>query len=695
MGMLVLFLMLLFTPLAAVESVDLLPVMHKGRVRPFSAVSTHWMEETLGHREIPTNYINPSVLLLDLHFFGPKKFHHVPLLLPPKVNLRKELGLPHKNLYTYDEIDSRFEKSDQILKDVIAYEFAKAGQEARKSGQLAKKELAELSRGLVVGMDGDDIVIKKGGDTGPLKRFKDDTIVLASSKDQLEDLISDQKEKASEIIQLIKRMALFDLFGGSQEIQEEYQKLTERLIQKESEPKKIASRLEKEFPLKLRLHTLVDPLKMLPSKYDPSDWISLKALGLKTYDEKNNRLAPVPNFTLFLDEDFNRIQKGYQELLTILEKEHRATPFDPLNGYSSNIKHEINRFANRLLEAYAPLSGQDLNTPHQTTVHFPTTSQLKAEHFYLTLPSIRALIGLYGLALFALVIDLLVRSNAFHTLGAYLTLFAFLLHTTLIALRIYILGRPPVATMYETLLYTPWVSTLLALILNARYRSALILAASNAIAIGLLTLSFFADTTASLETIQPVLRSHFWLMVHVLLVVGSYGVFIFAGLLGHIRLIGWFFHQEHTEWMRHTFKPLIVSLYTGVILLISGTILGGIWANMSWGRFWDWDPKESWALISALTYLCIIHLYRIKAIGPFGVSLGACFGLLAITFTWYGVNYLLGSGLHSYGFSSGGAPYYLLYIALETAFISICLIRFLTTKRKWEITPPVKRNKKL
>lgn len=693
--MLVLLLMLLFTPLAAVESVDLLPVMHKGRIRPFSAVSSLWMEETLGHQETPTNYINPSILLIDLHFFGPEKLHHVPLLLPPRIKLRKELGLSHKNLYTYDEIDSRFEKSDELLKEVIAYEFANAGRELRKNGQLGKKELAELSSGLIVGMQGDNIVIKRSGTTGPLKRLKEDTIVLAEAKDQLEGLISDQKEKADEIIQLIKRMALFDLFGGSQGIQEEYQKLAERLIQKETENKKIASRLEKEFPLKLRLHTFVDPLKMLPSKYDPSDWISLKALGLKVYDEKSNSLVPIPNFTLFLDEDFNRIQKGYHELIAVLEKEHRTTPFDPLKGYSSNIKHEINRFANRLHEAYAPLSGQDLNTPHQTTVRFPTASQLRAEHFYLALPSIRALIALYGLALFALVIDLLVRSNAFQSLGTYLTFFAFLFHTALLALRIYILGRPPVATMFETLLYTPWVSTLLALILNMRHKTALILAASNAIAIVLLTLSFFADTTASLETIQPVLRSHFWLMVHVLLVVGSYGVFIFAGLLGHIRLIGWFFHQEHAEWMRHTFKPLIASLYTGVILLILGTILGGIWANMSWGRFWDWDPKESWALISALTYLCIIHLYRIKAIGPFGISLGACIGLLAITFTWYGVNYLLGSGLHSYGFSSGGAPYYLLYIALETAFISICLIRFLTTKRKWEITPPVKRDKKL
>lgn len=677
------------------EDIDQVPVMYKGRIRPLSAEAVLWMEEEWGHRDLPGIYVSPSLLLIDLHFYGPHRLKGVPLFQSPSQNVRHLLGLPPKHLYSYNELSDPLEDAEELLKQVVAYEYARSTQNMRKSGSLSTKELANLSVGLVVGLKGNDLVVHKSATGGPLRVLKENSIALTDVRDRLEEFVTDQRERAEEVIQIIQRMALFDLKGNPLELEESYENLAERMIQKDVDPKKISARLEKEFPLKLRLHTFTDPLKMLPSKYDPADWISLKALGLKVYSEASNTLVPVSNFTLFSDQDFRRVQKEYLALVVTLEKERRDTPFESQRGYTQATKHEINRFARVLIDAYSPLSGQEFSTTSQATVYFPSLNQLKAEHLYISLPSIKAVIAIYALALFALIIDVWLTSPAFFSLGVFLTVIGFLLHTTILALRIYILGRPPVATMYETLLYTPWVSTLLALILSMRWRAPLLFISSNAIAVTLLTLSFFNETTASLENIQPVLRSQFWLMVHVLLVVGSYGVFIFAGLLGHIRLIGWLCHQEQSEWMRLTYRPLIASLYIGVVLLISGTILGGIWANMSWGRFWDWDPKESWALISSLTYLTIIHLYRIKAIGPFGLSLGACVGLLTITFTWYGVNYLLGSGLHSYGFSTGGAIYYLTYIGLECAFIAFCLIRFLTTKKKWEINPPVKRNKNL
>ena len=88
--------------------------------------------------------------------------------------------------------------------------------------------------------------------------------------------------------------------------------------------------------------------------------------------------------------------------------------------------------------------------------------------------------------------------------------------------------------------------------------------------------------------------------------------------------------------------------------MAAGTILGGLWADVSWGRFWGWDPKEVWALISLLTYLAILHGRYAGWFGDFGLAVGSVLGATAIVFSWYGVNFVLGVGLHSYGFGAGG-----------------------------------------
>ncbi|MCB1118900.1 MAG: cytochrome c biogenesis protein CcsA, partial [Chlamydiia bacterium] len=224
--------------------------------------------------------------------------------------------------------------------------------------------------------------------------------------------------------------------------------------------------------------------------------------------------------------------------------------------------------------------------------------------------------------------------------------------TAVLAARCAILQRPPVSNMEETLLFVPWVACPLSLPFT-RFGSAL--------ATGLLGVSLLAFPVSSLEVVQPVLNSPFWLTIHVLMVVGSYGVFALASLFAHVWLI-----QPRDRLQ----QAIVRMLSIGVTLLIVGTILGGVWAAESWGRFWDWDPKESWAFISSSLYLLFIHAWRCKKIGPHGLALGAIMGFLAISFTWYGVNYILGTGLHSYGFGSGGIVYYILFISLETLFIT-------------------------
>jgi ABC-type transport system involved in cytochrome c biogenesis permease subunit len=305
------------------------------------------------------------------------------------------------------------------------------------------------------------------------------------------------------------------------------------------------------------------------------------------------------------------------------------------------------------VDNYADVAGTCYLQAEGKALKFPTQGQLKAEFFLYKFPFKWLIVAGYTLSfLFFL----------WKPRVAWLFLLsAFFLHSLALGLRIYILARPPVSNMGETILYVPWIAIGVGFLFRTRIIAPL--AASLAAAILLL----FLPSTLSLENVQAVLDSRYWLMVHVLMVVGSYGVFSVAGICGHIFLI----QKKPTQQLE---KTIIQTMYLGTALLIGGTILGGVWAAESWGRFWDWDPKEAWAFISSGVYLMWIHAYRFKKISGRGLAIGAIIGLAAITFTWYGVNYILGSGLHSYGFGNGGEIFYYLYLATELLFIIGILI---------------------
>ncbi len=185
------------------------------------------------------------------------------------------------------------------------------------------------------------------------------------------------------------------------------------------------------------------------------------------------------------------------------------------------------------------------------------------------------------------------------------------------------------------------------------------------------------------ESLSPVLRNNFWLTVHVLTIVTSYGAGALAWVMSVLAMGYYLFgryrepapakeHQpghapaagevalstslrrrppEQTATLAHY---IYKTFQVAVLLLAAGTILGGLWADVSWGRFWGWDPKEIWALISLLVYLVILHGRYVGMFGNFGMAVGAMAGMTAIAFSWFGVNFVLGAGLHSYGFVDGG-----------------------------------------
>jgi len=245
------------------------------------------------------------------------------------------------------------------------------------------------------------------------------------------------------------------------------------------------------------------------------------------------------------------------------------------------------------------------------------------------------------------------------------------------AARIWIAGRPPVTNMYESILWVAFGAALFAVIFSKRHRSTIYLLAASPVVILALVASDLqpAVLDPSLNPLVPVLRSNFWLTIHVLTITLSYGAFALATGLAHFLIIRSL--RSHSlpsaddSWVLHLYRCLQI----GVLLLAIGVILGGVWANYSWGRFWDWDPKETWALIALLAYVILLHGRLGGWWGGYGLAVGSIACFLTILMAWYGVNFVLGIGLHSYGFGNGGQIYVGVFALLEILFLTFALLR--------------------
>jgi ABC-type transport system involved in cytochrome c biogenesis permease subunit len=250
----------------------------------------------------------------------------------------------------------------------------------------------------------------------------------------------------------------------------------------------------------------------------------------------------------------------------------------------------------------------------------------------------------------------------------------FLLQAAGLLARVLIAGRPPVTNMYESVIWVAFGTILFALIFEAVYRAGSFLLGAVPVAVASMIL---ADSQPmildrSIHPLTPVLRDNFWLTTHVLSITLSYAAFALALGVAHVAL-GRIIAGSKPSDILYTY--LYKTLQVGVLLLATGTILGGVWANYSWGRFWDWDPKETWALIALIGYLFLLH-GRISGMwGGFGLAVGAVIAFLSVLMAWYGVNFVLGAGLHSYGFGTGGFPLVATFVGLEVAFVALAFMR--------------------
>jgi cytochrome c-type biogenesis protein CcsB len=348
-------------------------------------------------------------------------------------------------------------------------------------------------------------------------------------------------------------------------------------------------------------------------------------------------------------------------------------------SYIANDNFQFNSHAHDLRVALRALS----------PAIYPSESELGREYFYNQLrPFDWAALG-YAIALLFIGIGTWfeMRNPWPVRIGLASTIAGLILHITGMALRCLIGGRPPVTNMYESMVWVASGVLIFSLIFFIRYRTVVYLLAALPISLGLLLIVSQIPLLLpeNIDPLVPVLRNNYWLTIHVLTITLSYAAFALAMGFGHIVLFRYLRNPREAKEDKAMHFWLYRVLQLGVLLLAAGTILGGVWANYSWGRFWGWDPKETWALITLLCYIVVLHGRLAGWWRDFGLAVGSVVCFLAVVMAWYGVNFVLGTGLHSYGFGIGGESYVMTAIALDLIYVSASIFRYL--RRGEEASP--------
>ncbi len=276
----------------------------------------------------------------------------------------------------------------------------------------------------------------------------------------------------------------------------------------------------------------------------------------------------------------------------------------------------------------------------------------------------------YGIALLLCFLFFLFRKPLWYRASVTAALAGFALHLGGIVSRILIMRRPPVTSLYETFPFVALISIIAALFIERRTRQGIGLLAATLLGfILLLIANRYAADGDTMQMLVAVLNSNFWLSTHVVCITTGYGACLLCGAIGHIYLVRRAV-QGKSPGLREIDRMVYGTLCFGMLFSFIGTVLGGIWADQSWGRFWGWDPKENGALLIVLWCAILLHARYFGIIRELGMAVGSVLGAIIVSLAWLGVN-LLGVGLHSYGFTSGAAVKLFSYIGAELLFLIV------------------------
>ena len=287
----------------------------------------------------------------------------------------------------------------------------------------------------------------------------------------------------------------------------------------------------------------------------------------------------------------------------------------------------------------------------------PSDSKISSEIIYNRVDIFNKLYRWYlmfGLSLLLILILQIFNDNRFYNILIkfikYIIYVLFALNTLGLAARWYIAGHAPWSDAYESILFVAWATVAFGIIFGRK--SYFTLASATFVSSIMLYVASLNWLDPSIANLQPVLDSY-WLMIHVAVIVGSYGPFAIGMILGVVVLLLTIMaNKKNKKAFSRKLEELTIvnelSLTIGLVMLTIGNFLGGMWANESWGRYWGWDPKETWALISIIIYTAVLHLRIVpKLSNKWLFNLMSIISFAAIMMTYFGVNFYL-VGLHSY-----------------------------------------------
>lgn len=290
------------------------------------------------------------------------------------------------------------------------------------------------------------------------------------------------------------------------------------------------------------------------------------------------------------------------------------------------------------------------------------------------LAKIYALLGFFLLVMhFMLIFKPSGKIVRYIPVGTWVIFTAFMAYTAGLLMRWYISGHAPWSNGYETMIYVGWATSLSGFIFVKR--SPITLAVTTLLASIILFVAGMSWMNPEITNLVPVLKSY-WLVVHVAIITASYGFLAMGALLGMLNLVLMILrNKQNNQNISYTILEVSyiveMALIIGLFMLTIGSFIGGVWANESWGRYWGWDPKETWALVTVLIYSIILHLRKVPGMkSTFALNCLALLGISTVLMTFFGVNYYL-SGMHSYGAGDpppipGG-----LYVAIVVVFMVI------------------------
>lgn len=325
----------------------------------------------------------------------------------------------------------------------------------------------------------------------------------------------------------------------------------------------------------------------------------------------------------------------------------------------------------------------------------PPESKVRAETIYYKTAVFEKLFPFYatvGILMIAILIIIVITGKRGKQLSlvrgmGWLLLAGFILHTAGLALRWYISGHSPMSNGYESLIFISWVTMLAGFIFSRK--SDFALAATSVLAGFTLLVAHMTFMDPEITNLVPVLKSY-WLTLHVSVIISSYGFLGLGAILGIITMILFILvNDKNRERISDTIDELAVlnfrTLTLGLYFLTTGTFLGAVWANESWGRYWGWDPKETWSLITIIVYTLVTHSRMIPGMkNVFAFNLLSLFGFSSVLMTYFGVNYYL-SGLHSYASGDPVPVPGFIYVAV-IVLVALCIAAYMKY-RKYDIKP--------